>query len=110
MITCKLDIGVDLKHPLVILMASFETNSMFLVPCSLQNCILCTRSLIWILSMICKSSLGYFGLHPIRLNSHFAWDVELYYTWTLVAACEVSSHVLSRTLSQGILPFLIFEF
>ena len=27
MITCRLDIGVDLKHPLNILMASLETDS-----------------------------------------------------------------------------------
>ena len=27
MIMCRLDVGVDLKHPLDILMASFETDS-----------------------------------------------------------------------------------
>ena len=29
MVTRKLDIGVDVKHPLDILMASFETDSKF---------------------------------------------------------------------------------
>ena len=34
MITCRLDIGVDLKHPLDILLASFETDSRLSI-CSL---------------------------------------------------------------------------
>ena len=60
--------------------------------------------------MICRKSLEFFGLLTIRLNSHFAKGSGPYCSWTLIAVCEISSQVLNRTLSQGILQFQTFEF
>ena len=72
MITCRLVNGVDLKHSLDILIAALEADSRLASSLLPAEYILCTRSSFWILSMICKSSLGFFDLLPIRFNSHFA--------------------------------------
>ena len=76
----------------------------------LQASVICARSLFRNFSMIYKSSVGFFGLLLIRLNSHFAWGLLPYYSRILIVVCELSCQVLTRTLSQVNLPFQTFEF
>ena len=61
---CRLVVEVDLKHPLDILLVSFETDSRLASSLLLHTYFLCTRSLFCIQSMICRTSLVFFWSAP----------------------------------------------
>ena len=60
-------------------------TSLFLDPCCLQTYIPFTRSLFWILSMICKSSLGFFRSGPHSVDLTLRIRLGPYHIWTLIA-------------------------